>query len=351
MKTAVILTVYKRYNYYNEALNSVLHQTTPPDQIVIITDNMRIVENYQNIRNLTVIEADYPKYGKKIAEATNVLHNDIDIVLFLEDDDLFDKYKIEYVKKIFEQNDLVMIHNLQKYIDINGEEVYDAHAKEYEKNQPREETLITSDNIHLLYKRYPSLHHNISSMTIRRDILDKYKSFINELEILLDIPLLFISVLEGKVLHVPNRLTYFRLGSGISSYRRITSYNEFVENEWRITCLSNKMLNDLRKLYIILNSCKNCKKVIDVEILRKETTLYLLNNYFNCDYKANISSYRSLLYRCIKYFVNNQISLLEFIIHLGKISLPLIYGKKKSSELFLEEKYKRYIKNKFSSKS
>lgn len=82
MKTAVILTVYKRYNYVNEAINSIFHQTVLPDQIVMITDNTKIIENTQNIRNLTIIEANYPDYGKKIVQAINSLDDDIDIIFF-----------------------------------------------------------------------------------------------------------------------------------------------------------------------------------------------------------------------------------------------------------------------------
>lgn len=236
-----------------------------------------------------------------------------------------------------------MIHNLQKYININGNEINNSFAKSYEEAQPQEETLINSINILSLYKRYPWIHHNISSMTIRKYVLDKYKNFISELEILLDIPLLFISALEGNTLHIPNRLTYFRLGSGVSSYREITAYSKFIQNEFRITCFSNKSLDDLRKLYSIINNCKNCKKILETEILRKETNLYLLNNYFNCNYKTNISSYSSLLFRCVKSFVGNQIPLSELIIHLGKINLPFIYGKRKAPELYLKEKFRRML--------
>jgi hypothetical protein len=48
-----------------------------------------------------VIEADYPQYGKMIFEAIKALRDDIDIVYFLEDDDMFHKNKIEYINKIF----------------------------------------------------------------------------------------------------------------------------------------------------------------------------------------------------------------------------------------------------------
>ncbi|WOE50988.1 hypothetical protein [Sulfuracidifex metallicus] len=71
--------------------------------------------------NTTVIEADYPQLGKKIFEAIKALGDDIDIVYFLEDDDMFHKDKIEYINKIFEKRrDIVTIHNSRELIDENN---------------------------------------------------------------------------------------------------------------------------------------------------------------------------------------------------------------------------------------
>lgn len=61
MKSAVIITVYKKYRYIDEALNSVLSQTVKPDQIIIVADNPKMLNDSINA---TVIEADYPQFGK-----------------------------------------------------------------------------------------------------------------------------------------------------------------------------------------------------------------------------------------------------------------------------------------------
>jgi len=112
VKSAVIITVYKRYKYIDEALNSVLSQTVKPDQIIIVADNPKMLNNSINA---TVIEADYPQLGKMFYEAIKALREDIDIVYFLNDDDIFHKNKIEYINKIFEKRrDIVTIHNSEK---------------------------------------------------------------------------------------------------------------------------------------------------------------------------------------------------------------------------------------------
>jgi Glycosyl transferase family 2. len=71
----MVITVYKRYKYIKDAINSVLSQTEPPDQIIIVADNPKMLGNMQSA---TLIEADYPQLGRKIYEAIMALRDDID---------------------------------------------------------------------------------------------------------------------------------------------------------------------------------------------------------------------------------------------------------------------------------
>ena len=49
------------------------------------------------------------------------LRDDIDIVYFLDDDDMFQKNKIEYINKIFEKRrDVVTVHNSKELVDESG---------------------------------------------------------------------------------------------------------------------------------------------------------------------------------------------------------------------------------------
>jgi hypothetical protein len=84
----------------------------------VVADDLNKLDN---LVYYTVIKADYPQLGKKIFEAINALKEDIDVVYFLEDDDMFQKNKIEYINKIFEKRrDIVTIHNSWKLINENG---------------------------------------------------------------------------------------------------------------------------------------------------------------------------------------------------------------------------------------
>ncbi len=348
MKSAVILTVYKRYNYISQALNSILSQSELPDQVIIVADNVNMLKRnvfpIKEIPNFTVIEANYPQYGKKISAALDNL-DDVDIVFFLEDDDMFKNNKIEYIRSIFEKNDdIVMVHNHQEYIDEYGNKIENFFTQMLDQSQPHERLIINPRNISILYRYYPKILFNNSSISIRKYILDKYKSFISNIDLAIDSALLFVSLLEGNVLHIPDKLTYYRVGSGSSSYGKFSNYNEFLENEYKIACLQNRQLEDFRKMLQLVNNCDSCKVPVEVEILNKETYLYLLRRYFNCAYEAQIPSYFSLAAKCIRYLIKKEISPYEFIFHLALISLPLVLGKRRGAEFYLKRKFKRLSK-------
>jgi glycosyltransferase involved in cell wall biosynthesis len=166
VKSAVIITVYKRYKYIDEALNSVLSQSVKPDQIIIVADNPKMLNNSINA---TVIEADYPQLGKKIFEAIKALRDDIDVVYFLEDDDMFHKNKIEYINKIFEKRrDIVTIHNSRKLIDENGNQLNLTSDVPFE-------VLVNRNNFRKINQQYPLGLGNNSSYSIRREFLEEIK--------------------------------------------------------------------------------------------------------------------------------------------------------------------------------
>lgn len=238
-----------------------------------------------------------------------------------------------------------MVHNHQEYIDIDGNKVENFYTKSLDEKQPHEDIIINSKNILSIYKHYPSIHHNTSSMSIRKNILIKYKSFISAIDYIPDLALFFISLLEGDILHISRRLTFFRVGSGITSIAKITNYNNFIEFQHRIICNANRHLKDYQNILRFVENCNNCKQVIEKEIMNLERYLYIYNNYFNCSYKVKIPSYTDFLFKYIKYLLNRQIKISEFSLGLIVITLPLLFGKRRAVEFLLKRVYKKYIIN------
>ncbi len=334
----MIITAYKRYVYIQDALNSVLRQTLLPNQIIIVVDDIGAIKIDKNVP-ATLVKANYSQYGKQVSEAMENLDKNIEIVFFLDDDDLFDKHKIEYVSKIFDKyNDIVLVHNLQKYVDISGREINDKRLFEvYEKNQPHKEILVSKENFSLIYKEFPFIHHNHSSITIKREILQKYKDYIKKFDLMLDFPLFMISLMEGNILHIPERLTYYRIGSGTTSITSSSSYEIFLENEKKIICTMNRHLNDYRTLSSIIKE-REYKKIIENKILELEFWLYILNRYFKCDYKAKLPSWNLILIKLIKQAIEGSISWSSLVKRIFAILLVLTIGNK-ASEVILNKLY------------
>ncbi|BCU67947.1 hypothetical protein HS7_13840 [Sulfolobales archaeon HS-7] len=349
MKSAVIVTIYKRYNYIAQALSSLLNQTIVPEQVIITTDNVEFVKGLPLIKgfqNYNIIEAGYASIGKKIAAAIDYLNNDIDIVFFLEDDDMFKSDKIEYIKRIFEKNDdIVMIHNHQQYIDIIGNKIENFYAKSLDERQPHEDMVINSNNILSIYRHYSNIHHNTSSMGIRKNVLIKYKSFIEGIDNIPDLALFFISLLEGNILHVSRRLTFFRVGSGITSFGKFSSYNDFVEFQHKTICKANRDLKDYYNILKLVKNCNNCRRVVEILIINLEKYLYIYNNYFNCTYKVKLPSYGNFLFKFIKYLLISQMNISEFSFSLIAITMPLLFGKRRTPQFLLIRHYKNIQNN------
>ncbi|MFP3202673.1 MAG: glycosyltransferase [Sulfolobus sp.] len=331
MKSAVIITVYKRYKYIDEALNSVLSQTVKPDQIIIVADNPKMLNNSINA---TVIEADYPQFGKKTFEAINALRDDIDVVYFLEDDDVFHKNKIEYINKIFEKRrDIVTVHNSRKLIDENGNDL------NYELDKIPFEIEIRKDNIVKISRKNYFLLSNNSSLSIRKDTLEKIKNYIAQIDISVDLVIIYFSLLFGKLLHIPEKLTYFRVGSGSSTIGNAHSSDEFKERKGKIVCTFNRTINDLLEIYSMLPDCESCKKVIKRDLLYLYLYLSAENNFVNCDYKVKVPSLVRIFVLTLDYYLKNIISTKDLYNVTKGVLAQLILGKKKVSEMRSKKGY------------
>jgi hypothetical protein len=218
---------------------------------------------------------------------------------------------------------IVLIHNLQRFINIDGQEINDRNTKVLENVQPNKETIISKDNIFYLWKKYNFITHNFSSMSIRKYILDKYINYINDVNDTPDTSLFLLSLMEGYVLHIPVKLTYYRISYGYNLHILI-NYDDFLKQKNKSVCRYNKYIDDFRKLYSFLN-CNECKKVVESLLTYYEVYLFLLNDYFNCIYKADTLPRGKLFLKLIRSFTKSELSLSSMIKFSGAITASLFY--------------------------
>lgn len=97
MKCSVIITSKNRPELAEEAINSVLNQTNKADEIIFINDNSNI--NYANIESRYKKEIIYVKTDSDLgggrARNLGAFMAKHDVLMFLDDDDLWTKNKIE----------------------------------------------------------------------------------------------------------------------------------------------------------------------------------------------------------------------------------------------------------------
>jgi hypothetical protein len=335
MKTAIIVSAYRRYEYVNEAIKSVISQTKKPNEIIIGIDNPKVLKIPKTNIKIKVIERDYPEYGKAIAECLDEVGKDIDIVMFLEDDDLFRKDKIEKIVKYFKEfKDIVAIHNLQHIINKEGKKV---NSTIYEKEQPNKNLIINLDNLLKIYNRYPLIWHNLSSFSIKKEILEKYKKHIKKVLFAIDVFVFFCSISEGNLLHLKEKLTYFRLG-GSSSTSSISNFLTFRNEVTRRICTEVKNLNSFRTFLEIFNDSR-IKKIIKKRILEIEIYLYLFSEFLKeCNVDFPTFFYSSLLRGFIENAFDRNLNIFEFFKYLSPLFLSKILGRE-IREVYLKYRY------------
>jgi len=123
---SVAMCTYNGSKYLEEQLNSIIHQTRQPDEIVICDDRskddsieiaQRTLENWNGIIRIVRNEKNLG-FVKNFEKAISFCHGDI---IFLSDqDDVWKANKIEVIVKTFEKNpDAAMVFHDSELVDKN----------------------------------------------------------------------------------------------------------------------------------------------------------------------------------------------------------------------------------------
>jgi len=95
-KTSVVITTFNRPQGLSEAVRSVLDQSRRADEIIIVNDGLRnqVLADIENHPLVSVVHNKTPK-GANFARNTGVKAARYDIVMFLDDDDSWEREKIK----------------------------------------------------------------------------------------------------------------------------------------------------------------------------------------------------------------------------------------------------------------
>jgi glycosyltransferase involved in cell wall biosynthesis len=165
-KVTVIIPCYNRGKYIAETVESVLNQTYPNVELVVVddacTDNSReLLERYSD--RIRILE--HPgrvNRGQSAALNLGIRSSESDYVAFLDSDDLFAPTKIEKQVRFLEENpQFGMVYANGHAVDENGKVIHRFYGKNHRED---------SDPNRVLLDCYFLLPNN---SLLRRKVLDK----------------------------------------------------------------------------------------------------------------------------------------------------------------------------------
>lgn len=123
MTISVIITAYNLEKYIGLAIDSVLKQTIPANEIIVVDDgssdsSVKVIENFGNKVKLIKMEKNS---GVLLSFLAGLKASSGEILSFLDGDDIWMVQKLEKVIEVFKNHsDVMMITHLHEWIDKDG---------------------------------------------------------------------------------------------------------------------------------------------------------------------------------------------------------------------------------------
>jgi len=211
---SVIIPVYNRTQYVNEAIDSVLKQTLDRDkyEIIVVTN-----VDLPNIEGVKIIKSKDLTLGGKVVEG--ILNSEGEVISLLEDDDLFSPNKLEVVCNVFKRYNPSLFHNEMYFIIENGNRIEGLERKreeavrKYLREEPMSYTFLKKNLIDKI-----KLSFNNSSISFKKDALLPYIDYIKGVKHLgLDTIISFLTAYKNNIFLSSQKLTYYRVHASNAS--------------------------------------------------------------------------------------------------------------------------------------
>ncbi|MGP6239431.1 glycosyltransferase family 2 protein [Cuniculiplasma sp. SKW4] len=246
MKSSVIIPVHYRKDFVTRAVKSVREGSDSTEILVVKNysdENIdRIIESMNAVNILEHADPLGTKIARGLSEASG------DVIFILEDDDYFEKDKINHVMKLFEKKGIDYHHNDMIKVNAKGETIGKGLKGKSSKNSLFIDKIDsqTLDQMHR-YKMY----YNTSSMAFRKDILMDYTDQMKRVGLVMDTFLFQISLLNGKYFFQDNQtLTNYTVHesasniSGVNFEDFISRGLKFFNQAYQDSLISASLLKD-----------------------------------------------------------------------------------------------------------
>ncbi len=221
----VLITAEGRKTYIMEAVRSALNQTVSRDSYEIIVSKDFTDENIDRFLDANgVTNMVYRANGSGDRVARAIKEANGEIISFLDDDDLFEKEKLERIESSFKTFDIQFYKNSTTPVVYNGNVAYSF--------QP----VIKSD----IYAKYPSKKivrkfaklrsdFNSSSMSVRKEMLLNHVNDLRKIKLAVDSFYFYLYASMGLPLYYDSkRLSVYRIFRKSTS-RNIENLDDFIQ--------------------------------------------------------------------------------------------------------------------------
>jgi glycosyltransferase involved in cell wall biosynthesis len=273
---SVIIITYNRKEFILKAIKSVIKQTLPRQYYeIIVVKNIKDkeIDTFCKKNRITKILVNEQLTSGKYLHI-GISKSKGEIVCFLEDDDLFDKKKLEIILNEFKKNkDLIYYHNAYDIINSEGKKISAEHSNFSGR------TITTKE----LQRYLPELisngiADNVSSISIRKSLFNNLDKLYNsEVKVQTDNLLFFLSTDNNKMQIIdPTILTNYRKHNvstkgGATTTHDINTLEKFRTEFSRGTEIT---INDLKEIYKQVSN-PVCKECLFYLITSKKLSTYL----------------------------------------------------------------------------
>lgn len=217
-KISVIIIAHLRRNFIKIAVESVIKQSLPRDYYEIIVVKNFIdkgIDNFIESHGVINIYTDAQALGDKCIKG--IENSNGEIIVFLEDDDIFEFTKLEKVTEAFEVKHLVYFHNSHHLIDLNGRIIKASLFSELKNRITLKRDNADCKEVGRLLKQGSSF--NLSSIAIKSDILLNHLSYLKGMNVAVDNFMFYVALATESYLRMdPLKLTFYRVHGENSSF-------------------------------------------------------------------------------------------------------------------------------------
>lgn len=254
---SVVITTYRRnVKYVQEALESVVNQTYTPIEVILVDDNgekskygeslERLCSKYNNIKYIV----NKKNSGAQFSRNEGIIHSEGKYISFLDDDDIWDRMKIEKQMKMFHEGDIGMVY-------CDGYAFEDGDMSQL--SEFREVSVFDRPISHEM-ELFNDYIGSTSQAIIKKECFDLVGMFDVDMPARQDYEMWLRISREYKIVGVPEKLLYYRIHPG-----------ERISTNWSKCLNSYKLIlekykedykhNTYAKSKLILRMCTCCKRM------------------------------------------------------------------------------------------